>query len=43
MRFTETGVQGTQIIEINRIIDDRGFFAQVWCQGGFTQRGLKAQ
>jgi dTDP-4-dehydrorhamnose 3,5-epimerase-like enzyme len=29
MKFTETGVQGTQIIEINRITDDRGFFARV--------------
>ena len=43
MKFTETGILGTQIIEINRITDDRSFVARVWCQGEFTQRDLKAQ
>ena len=40
MKFTETAVQGAQIVEINRISDDRGFFARVWCQDEFTRRGM---
>ena len=40
MKFTETAVQGAWIVEINRISDDRGFFARVWCQDEFTRRGV---
>jgi dTDP-4-dehydrorhamnose 3,5-epimerase len=29
VKFTGTAVQGAQIVEINRITDDRGFFARV--------------
>ena len=42
MRFSETAVQGAQIIQIDRITDDRGFFARVWCQDEFARHGIKA-
>ena len=42
MKFTETAVQGVQIVEINRIKDDRGFFARTWCRDEFTQHGIVA-
>jgi dTDP-4-dehydrorhamnose 3,5-epimerase len=42
VKFSETAVQDAWVIEVNRITDDRGFFARVWCQDEFTQRGIKA-
>lgn len=41
MKFTDTAVQGARIVEINRIADDRGFFARVWCQDEFAQHEIK--
>ena len=29
------------VVEIDRISDDRGFFARVWCQDEFAQQGLE--
>ncbi len=42
MKFSDTAVQGARIVEINRIIDDRGFCARVWCQDEFAQYGITA-
>ena len=42
MNFTETAVQGAQIVQISRISDDRGFFARVWCRDEFIQQGIAA-
>ena len=42
MKFSETAVLGVRLIEVNRITDDRGFFARVWCQDEFTQHDIKA-
>ena len=42
MRFSGTAVQDAQVIQIDRITDDRGFFARVWCQDEFAQHGIKA-
>ena len=42
MKFTETAVQGAWIIEMNRISDERGFFARVWCQDEFSHHGVAA-
>jgi dTDP-4-dehydrorhamnose 3,5-epimerase len=42
MKFTDTPVQGARIVEINRIADDRGFFARIWCQDEFTQHAIGA-
>jgi dTDP-4-dehydrorhamnose 3,5-epimerase len=42
VKFTGTAVQGAQIVEINRITDDRGFFARVWCQDEFARHGIES-
>ena len=40
MLFTETKLPGAYVIELQKIEDDRGFFARVWCQREFAARGL---
>jgi dTDP-4-dehydrorhamnose 3,5-epimerase len=42
VKFSETAVQDVRLVEVNRIADDRGFFARVWCQEEFTQHGIEA-
>jgi dTDP-4-dehydrorhamnose 3,5-epimerase len=41
MKFVDTGLSGAYIIELERREDDRGFFARMFCQREFTERGLK--
>jgi dTDP-4-dehydrorhamnose 3,5-epimerase len=43
MIFTETKLQGAFIIDIDRIEDERGFFARTWCQREFEAHGLCTQ
>ena len=43
MIFTETALPGAFVIEPERIIDDRGFFARSWCAREFAARGLDAR
>jgi dTDP-4-dehydrorhamnose 3,5-epimerase len=38
--FTETGLKGAFIIDIERREDTRGFFARAFCQNEFKVRGL---
>ncbi|MEN6348196.1 MAG: dTDP-4-dehydrorhamnose 3,5-epimerase [Syntrophomonas sp.] len=40
MIFTETGIKGAYIIDIEPIYDERGFFARTWCVKEFRQHGL---
>ena len=40
MRFTETKLAGAFLIEPDRIDDQRGFFARIWSQREFEQRGV---
>ena len=40
MMFTETKLQGSFIIDPERLEDERGFFARTWCQHEFAVRGL---
>jgi len=40
MIFTETGQQGAYLVEIERLEDERGFFARSWCAREFQARGL---
>jgi dTDP-4-dehydrorhamnose 3,5-epimerase len=40
MVFTETGLKGAYLIELEPIEDERGFFARVWCQREFEAQGL---
>ena len=40
MRFTETKVAGTFLIEPEPIADERGLFARTWCREEFQANGL---
>jgi dTDP-4-dehydrorhamnose 3,5-epimerase len=40
MKFEETSLKGAQIIELEPIKDDRGFFARAFCSREFQSRGL---
>ena len=40
MIFTETKLKGAYIIDIERLQDERGFFARSWCQKEFQGQGL---
>ncbi|MCX5815853.1 MAG: dTDP-4-dehydrorhamnose 3,5-epimerase [Proteobacteria bacterium] len=41
MRFTESRLKGAFIIELDRIEDERGFFARSFCQKEFVRYGLE--
>jgi dTDP-4-dehydrorhamnose 3,5-epimerase len=41
--FTETELKGSFVIELDRLEDERGFFARSWCQREFEARGLNAK
>ena len=40
MIFTETGLSGAFVVDIEKHADERGFFARSWCQHEFEARGL---
>ena len=40
MKFIETGLKRAYVIEIEPILDDRGFFARSWCEKEFQNHGL---
>ncbi len=40
MVFTETSLRGAFVIDVERIEDERGFFARSWCRREFEARGL---
>jgi dTDP-4-dehydrorhamnose 3,5-epimerase len=40
MIFTETKLKGSYIIDVERLEDERGFFARSWCQREFAEHGL---
>jgi dTDP-4-dehydrorhamnose 3,5-epimerase len=40
MIFIETKLKGAFIIEIQKLEDERGFFARSWCQQEFLEHGL---
>ena len=40
MKFTETKLKGAFVVEIEKLTDDRGFFARSWCQKEFEAHGL---
>jgi dTDP-4-dehydrorhamnose 3,5-epimerase len=40
MYFHETRLPGAYLIEIERLEDERGFFARTWCQREFEAHGL---
>ena len=42
MRFTETPLAGAFVIELEPIVDERGFFARAWDANEFEAHGLDA-
>jgi dTDP-4-dehydrorhamnose 3,5-epimerase len=40
MRFKKTNLEGAYLIAINKMEDERGFFARTWCQREFEEQGL---
>lgn len=40
MVFTETGLSGAVIVDVEQHVDERGFFARSWCTREFADRGL---
>ncbi|MPZ78386.1 MAG: dTDP-4-dehydrorhamnose 3,5-epimerase [Deltaproteobacteria bacterium] len=42
MIFTETKLPGAYIIELERLADERGFFARAFCRDEFEQHGLNS-
>ena len=43
MRFTATEVTGVWLIDIDRLADERGFFARVWCRQEFAAHGCDTE
>ncbi len=43
MRFVETELPGAYIVELEERVDDRGFFARIWCRDEFAEHGLTAE
>lgn len=43
MKFTETPLRGAFVVEPERMVDERGFFARTWCREEFQQRGLAGE
>ncbi|HUY31674.1 MAG TPA: dTDP-4-dehydrorhamnose 3,5-epimerase family protein [Pirellulales bacterium] len=42
MRFSEAKLEGSYLIDIEPLADERGFFARAWCQRELAARGLVA-
>ncbi len=40
MIFTETNLAGAYVIDLEKLEDDRGFFARAFCQNEFKEHGL---
>jgi dTDP-4-dehydrorhamnose 3,5-epimerase len=41
MIFTQTPLAGPYLIDPERIMDERGFFARTWCHNEFERHGLE--
>lgn len=42
MKFSETKLEGAFIVDLQRLSDERGFFARSFCQDEFKEHGLIA-
>ncbi|HEY2881360.1 MAG TPA: dTDP-4-dehydrorhamnose 3,5-epimerase family protein, partial [Pirellulales bacterium] len=43
MKFTATAIELAYVIDIEPIVDERGFFARAWCREEFRRQGLVAE
>ncbi|MDB4035273.1 dTDP-4-dehydrorhamnose 3,5-epimerase [Pseudomonadales bacterium] len=42
MKFIQTHLAGAYLIELEKIVDQRGFFARTWCQNEFADKQLNS-
>lgn len=43
MRFVETELPGAYVVELEEHVDERGFFARIWCRDELADHGLTAE
>jgi dTDP-4-dehydrorhamnose 3,5-epimerase len=43
MIFTSTDIDGVYLIDLEPIVDERGFFARAWCRAEFQRNGLSSE
>lgn len=43
MKFSQTKLGGAYIVDIERLADERGFFARTWCEREFEAQGLRSR
>ncbi|MBE9541541.1 MAG: dTDP-4-dehydrorhamnose 3,5-epimerase, partial [Proteobacteria bacterium] len=43
MNFIETDIEDLYIVELNKIGDERGFFARAWCEKEFSDKNLTSR
>jgi dTDP-4-dehydrorhamnose 3,5-epimerase len=43
MIFKETPLSGAYLVEVEKHIDSRGFFARTWCEQEFSDHGMTAR
>jgi dTDP-4-dehydrorhamnose 3,5-epimerase len=43
VRFTATPVAGAWVVDLDRLADERGYFARTWCERELRERGLQHQ
>ena len=43
MKITALDLQGAFLVELDRIRDERGFFARAWCHREFATAGIRAE
>jgi dTDP-4-dehydrorhamnose 3,5-epimerase len=43
VRFTETGIPGVVLVDIEPAVDDRGAFARIWAEEELAAQGLNAR
>lgn len=43
MNFIETEIEDLYIVELNKIGDERGFFARAWCEKEFSGKNLTSR
>src|SRR5512132_1383928 len=42
MKFVPTALAGAYVVEMEPLIDERGFFARSWCKREFAEHGLNS-
>jgi dTDP-4-dehydrorhamnose 3,5-epimerase len=43
MNFIKTGIEGLYVVELNKLGDERGFFARAWCENEFAEKNLTSR